>query len=179
MGCPGGMSTIRCTRISINARFSGPFFFNFFLKKDFNGKKDRCAVFGRNNDSLFPEKYLHWRSLFTQKARVNTEGVPHGHPIILLKSSKFKMAAVSVKRSIYYFLHSQLYHFELTFAKTSGIVTSEDRGKKLANREFAVCGYPFAVRRSNIIRFRLEVDERSHSRFIFPFRNRRNINQWK
>ena len=59
MGCPGGMSTIRCTRIIINARFSGPFFFNFFLKKDFNGKKDRCAVFGRNNDRLFPEKYLH------------------------------------------------------------------------------------------------------------------------
>ena len=118
-----------------------------------------------------------------------TSRVPPGHPLILLKSSKFKMAAVSVKRSIYYFLHSQLYHFELTFAKTSGIVTSEDRGKKLANREFqirvyrepltAVCGYPFAVRRSNIIRFRLEVDERSHSRFIFPFRKRRNINQWK
>ena len=35
MGCPGGMSTIRCTRISINARFSGPFFFNIFLKKRF------------------------------------------------------------------------------------------------------------------------------------------------
>ena len=33
-------------------------------------------------------------------ARVNTERVPLGHPIILLKSNKFNMAAVSVKRSI-------------------------------------------------------------------------------
>ena len=40
-------------------------------------------------------------SLFAQKARVNTERVPPGHPIILLKSqNKFNMAAVSVKRSI-------------------------------------------------------------------------------
>ena len=41
-----------------------------------------------------------------RKARVNTERVyrivlmPPGHPIILLKSNKFNMAAVSVKRSI-------------------------------------------------------------------------------
>ena len=39
-------------------------------------------------------------SLFAQKPRVNTERVPPGHPIILLKSIKFNMAAVSVKRSI-------------------------------------------------------------------------------
>ena len=32
---------------------------------------------------------------------------------------------------IYYFLHSQQYHFELTFAKNSGTVTSGDRGKKI------------------------------------------------
>ena len=143
MGCPGGMSTIRCTRISINARFSGPFFFNFFLKKDFNGKKDRCAVFGRNNDSLFPEKYLHWRSLFAQKARVNTEGVPHGHPIILLKSSKFKMAAVSVKRSIYYFLHSQLYHFELTLPRLLGLLLA-----RTGEKNWPIESLRFAVTRS-------------------------------
>ena len=33
-------------------------------------------------------------------ARVNTERLPPGHPIILLKTYKFNMAAVSVKRSI-------------------------------------------------------------------------------
>ena len=43
--------------LSIYARFSGQFFFQFSLKKYCNGKKDRCAVFGCNNDRLFPEKY--------------------------------------------------------------------------------------------------------------------------
>ena len=28
-----------------------------FPEKDCNGKKDRCAVFGYNDDRLFPEKY--------------------------------------------------------------------------------------------------------------------------
>ena len=49
------------------------------------GKKDRCALFGCNYDL---------------KASINTERVLPGHPIILLKSNKFNMAAVSVKRSI-------------------------------------------------------------------------------
>ena len=35
----------------------GPIFLKVFLKKYCNGKKDRCAVFGFNNDRLFPEKY--------------------------------------------------------------------------------------------------------------------------
>ena len=43
---------------------------------------------------------IHGSSLFALKARVNTERVPLGHPIILLKSNKFNMVAVSVKRSI-------------------------------------------------------------------------------
>ena len=42
----------------------------------------------------------HWSSHFAQKACVNTERVPPGHPMILLKSNKLNMAAVSVKRSI-------------------------------------------------------------------------------
>ena len=33
-----------------------PIFFKNFLEIDCNGKKDRCAVFGCNNDRLFPEK---------------------------------------------------------------------------------------------------------------------------
>ena len=63
------------------------------------GKRDRCAVFGCNNDRLFPEKFLV-TSLFARKAPVNTERVPPGHLIIPRKSNKFNMAAVSVKRSI-------------------------------------------------------------------------------
>ena len=39
-------------------------------------------------------------SLFAQKVRINTEQKPPGHPIILLRSNKFNMAAVSVKRSV-------------------------------------------------------------------------------
>ena len=59
------------------------------------GKKDRRAVFRCNSDCLSPEK-----ETVKFSARVNTERVPPGHPIILLKTNKFNMAAVSVKRSI-------------------------------------------------------------------------------
>ena len=50
--------------------------------------------------AFFPRNIQCGGSLFVRKARVNTEGVPPGYPMILLKSSKFDMAAVSVKRSI-------------------------------------------------------------------------------
>ena len=56
MGCLGGMSTIRCTRINIYGGFSSQFFFKFSLKKIVMGKKDRGGVFGCNNHRLFPEK---------------------------------------------------------------------------------------------------------------------------
>ena len=49
--------------------------------------------------AFFPRN-IHSSSLFARKARVNTERVPPGHPIILLKSNKFNMAAVLVKRFI-------------------------------------------------------------------------------
>ena len=51
--------------------------------------------------AFFPRN-IHASSLFARKARLNTERVPPGHPIILLKSNNFNMAAVSVKRSINY-----------------------------------------------------------------------------
>ena len=70
------------------------------VKKIVMGKRNRCAVF--NMDvimiAFFP-KNMQRSSLFARKARVNTERVPPGHPITLLKSNKFNMAAVSVKRS--------------------------------------------------------------------------------
>ena len=46
------------------------------------------------------------------KARVNTEPVAPGHPIILLKSMKFHMAAILVKRSIHR-AHSDHMHLYL------------------------------------------------------------------
>ena len=49
--------------------------------------------------AFFPRN-IQRSSLFAQKARVNTERVRPGHTIILLKSNKFNMGAVSVKRSI-------------------------------------------------------------------------------
>ena len=94
---------------SIYARFSDQFFFKFSLKKIVMGKKDRCAVFGCNNDCFFPWN-IQWHSLFARKARVNTEWVPSGHPIILLKSNKFSMAAILVKRFIIFaFLSSNIF----------------------------------------------------------------------
>ena len=45
------------------------------------------------------EKYIEVL-FFARKAPVNTVRVSPGHPIILLKSNKFNMAAVSVKRSV-------------------------------------------------------------------------------
>ena len=50
--------------------------------------------------NVFFPRNIQWSSLFARKRRVNTERVPPGHPIILLKSNKFNMAAVLVKRSI-------------------------------------------------------------------------------
>ena len=43
-------------RLYFRALF-GTLFRKGFLEQDCNGKKDPCAVFGCNNDRLFPEKY--------------------------------------------------------------------------------------------------------------------------
>ena len=51
---PRGQSTFR---LYLRA-FFGAFFLKVLLEYDCNGKKDPCAVFGCNNDRLFPEKYL-------------------------------------------------------------------------------------------------------------------------
>ena len=86
--------------LSMYAPFSGQLFFKFSEKKIVIGKKDRCAVFRFNNDRLFLENYTMKFSFCPKNARkINTERVPPGHPVILLKSNKFNTAAVSVKRS--------------------------------------------------------------------------------
>ena len=46
----------------------------------------------------FFSRNIQWSSLFSPKGRVSNQRVPPEHPIILLKSNKFNMAAVSVKR---------------------------------------------------------------------------------
>ena len=51
--------------------------------------------------AFFPRN-IHLSSFVARKARLNTEQVPPGHPIILLKCNEFNMAAASVKRSINY-----------------------------------------------------------------------------
>ena len=93
------MSMIRYTHsVYVRALF-GPTFLEVFLEKDCNGKKrSLCRVWMIMN-AFFPRN-IKWSSHFARKARVNTEQVPPGHPIILLKSNEFNMAAVSVERSI-------------------------------------------------------------------------------
>ena len=70
-------------------------FLYVFLEEDCNGKKRSLCRVGCNNNRLFPEKCT-----VKKKARVHTDRGPPRHPIILLKSNNFNMAAVSVKRSI-------------------------------------------------------------------------------
>ena len=77
----------------------GPIFLYVFLEKDCNREK-KNFVPCLDVIIAFFQINIPWSSLFARKARVNTERVPPGHPIILLKSNKFNMAAVSVKRSI-------------------------------------------------------------------------------
>ena len=87
--------------LSITRTFWANFSLSFPRKKIVMGKKDRCVMFGCNNDHLFPEKYTV-SSLFAPKVCLNTKRVPPGHPIIPFKSNKFNVAAISVKRSIVY-----------------------------------------------------------------------------
>ena len=75
------------------------FFFKFSYKKIVMGKKIIVPCLDVIMIAFFL-RIIQWSSVFTWKACVNTEQVPPRHPIILLKSNKFNMATVSVKRSI-------------------------------------------------------------------------------
>ena len=98
-GFPGGWARPDILTQYMYARFLGQLFFKFSLKKIAMGRKDRCTVFACNNERLFTRS-IKWSSHFARKARINTEQLPPGHPIILLKSNEFNMAAVWVERSI-------------------------------------------------------------------------------
>ena len=95
------------------------------------GKKGRCVVFESNNDHLFPEKYTV-KFFFPQKARVNTERVPPGHTILLLKSNKFNLAAVSVKRTI-------------AFTPESKFVYPKHKFQYFCSSDWTLCSYSGVV----------------------------------
>ena len=85
---------------SIYVHFSGQHYFSLsFPTKRLLGKKIIVPCLDVIMIAFFLW-IIQWSSLFTWKACVNTEQVPPWHPIILLKSNKFNMATVSVKRSI-------------------------------------------------------------------------------
>ena len=69
MGCPGGNEHDPIYSLSIYARFSGQFFFNFSFKEIVMEKKGHCAVFGYNNDRLFPKKYTVKLSFCPKRVR--------------------------------------------------------------------------------------------------------------
>ena len=50
-------------------------------------------------NTFFPEKYA-LKFSFCPKSACKYRAVPPGHPIVLVKSDKLNMAAVSIKRSI-------------------------------------------------------------------------------
>ena len=69
MGCPGGALAGSDILVQYLRALFGPIFLYVFLEKDCNGKKDRYAVFGCNNDRLFPKKYTMKFSFCPKNAR--------------------------------------------------------------------------------------------------------------
>ena len=53
MGCPGGINTIRYTRLVFTRVLQANFSLSSPRKKIVMGKKDRCPMFGCINDRLF------------------------------------------------------------------------------------------------------------------------------
>ena len=90
---------------SIYGRFSGKQRTSLYISRE---KGNHYYIQTRHNDLFFPLQSFSWKltEKLARKVRVNTQRVywivlmPLGHPIILLKSNKFNMAAVSVKGSI-------------------------------------------------------------------------------
>ena len=99
MGCPGGNRSV----------FTRSFRANRELHWIFLGKK-AIIITSKRGTTIFFCHYNFFlgklKEKLARKARVNTEWVyrivlmPPWHPIILLKSNEFNMAAVSVKRFI-------------------------------------------------------------------------------
>ena len=99
-GMPRGHEHDPIYSLSIYARaFRANFSLSFPRKRLLWEKKIVVPCLDVIMVALFPRN-IQWSSRFAQKVSVNTERVSAGYPIILLKSNKFNMAAVSVERSI-------------------------------------------------------------------------------
>ena len=95
MVCSGGMSTILYTRSVFSRPFRANFSLSFPRKKIVMGKKIVVPCLDAILIAFLPRNIQKSSLSFARKASVNTEGVPPGYPIILLKSDKFNMAAPS------------------------------------------------------------------------------------
>ena len=127
----------------------GPIFFKVSKKKIVMGKKDRCALFGCNNDRIFPEKYTVKFSFCPWKARINTGRELPGNPFRRLKSNKFNMAAVSVNKKKVYWFRGTTPHLSLF----DGLLWKNNFGKCIQWTSYRItrhvfkriqhlCGYP-------------------------------------
>ena len=91
--------------LSIDARFLGKTRTSPYI---FREQGDHYYIQTRHND-LFSHNNLFLGKIGPKSARIYTERVYRivlmspGHPIILLESNKFIMAAVSVERSFFFF----------------------------------------------------------------------------
>ena len=86
------------TRSVLTRALLGQFLFKFPEKKIVMGKNFVVPRLDVIMIAFFPRN-IRWSSLFAWKAHVNTERVPPGHPIILLKSNKFNMTASETRRT--------------------------------------------------------------------------------
>ena len=123
MGCPGGMITIRCTRLVLEIWLS------HYISRE---KGDRYYILTRHNGLCSHYNLILRRLLekMPRKALVYCKQnllMPPGHPIILVKSNLFNMAAVSVKGSI---LHTHCFHFSWV------LQSSQEKSKTIVIQNF-------------------------------------------
>ena len=76
MGCPGGHEDDPVYLHQYLRALFRPIFFKFSKKKIVIGKKDFCAMFGCNNDRLFPKKYKLKFSFCLKSARKYRASAP-------------------------------------------------------------------------------------------------------
>ena len=99
MGCRGGMSTIRYIHLVLEI-------WSFTIY--FSAKRRSLLHPNTAQRSFFPLQSYSRKTLRKRLALIRSEYIgnvlmPPGHPIMLLKSNEFSMAAVSVKMSIHSF----------------------------------------------------------------------------
>ena len=121
MGCPGGHEHDPIYLLSICTRaFWANFSLSFHWKRLQWEEKIVVPCLHVIMNAFFTRS-IKWSSHFARKARINTEQLPPGHPIILLKSNEFNMAAVWVERSIENFDYREIaYPRDVLLFKSDG-----------------------------------------------------------